>query len=107
MECVLAQQQQILYLPKKLIKKVWGKIMVEEKYFLVQIQRKNGVYTKGVVVKDSLDGARQSFHAYLGAYGYGNDKTIDYVQCIITDIQGKIRDSIIDNRIPIPEPDLN
>lgn len=78
--------------------------MFEEKYFLTQIQRKNGVYTKGVVIKDSLDGARQSFHAYLGAYGYGNDKTIDYVQCVITDINGNVRDNIVDNRIPQVEP---
>lgn len=82
---------------------------MEEKYFLTQIQRKSGQYTKGVVIKDTLDGARQSFHAYLGAYAYGNDKTIDYVQCIITDIDGRIRDIIIDNRIPKtePEPYLN
>lgn len=80
---------------------------MEEKYFLTQIQRKNGQYTKGVVIKDTLDGARQSFHAYLGAYGYGNDQTIDYVQCVITDIDGRIRDNIVDNRIPKPEPDLN
>lgn len=78
--------------------------MFEEKYFLIQIYRKNGVYNKGVVVKDSLDATRQSFHAYLGAYGYGNDQTIDYVQCIITDMQGKVRDSIIDDRIPRSEP---
>lgn len=80
---------------------------MEEKYFLTQIQRKNGQYTKGVVIKDTLNGARQSFHAYLGAYGYDNDKTIDYVQCMITDINGVVRDSTIDNRIPMPEPDLN
>lgn len=80
--------------------------MSEEKYFLVQIQRKNtGTYTKGVVIKDSLDAARQSFHAYLGAYGYGNDNTIDYVQCVITDMSGAIRDNIVDNRIQNSEPD--
>lgn len=80
---------------------------MEEKYFLTQIQRKNGQYTKGVVIKDTLDGARQSFHAYLGAYGYGNDKTIDYVQCVITDIDGRIRDNIVDNRIPKSVPNSN
>ena len=77
---------------------------MEEKYFLTQIQRKNGQYTKGVVIKDTLDEARQSFHAYLGAYGYGNDKTIDYVQCLISDMNGRIRDNIVDNRISQPEP---
>lgn len=78
---------------------------MEEKYFLVQIQRKNEDYTKGVVVKDSLDGAKQSFHAYLGAYGYGNDATIDYVQCMVIDMSGRVRDSVVDNRIPTPEPE--
>lgn len=76
---------------------------MEEKYFLVQIQRKNGEYTKGVVIKNTLDAARQSFHAYLGAYGYGNDATIDYVQCMVIDINGMVRDSIVDNRIPAQE----
>lgn len=71
-------------------------------FFLVQIQRKNGEYSKGVVVKETLDGARQSFHAYLGAYGYGNDKTIDYVQCMVIDSTGMVRDSVVDNRI-VPE----
>ena len=70
-------------------------------YFLVQIQRKNGEYTKGVVVKNSLDAARQSFHAYLGAYGYGNDATIDYVQVMVIDSDGRVRDSVVDNRIPV------
>lgn len=70
-----------------------------EKYFLTQIQRKNGEFTKGVVVKDSLDAARQSFHAYLGAYGYGNDASVDYVACYIADMAGRITDSIVDNRI--------
>lgn len=79
---------------------------MEEKYFLTQIQRKNGAYTKGVVIKDTLDAARQSYHAYLGAYGYGNDPTIDYVACYIMDMSGMIRDSIVDNRIqPEPEPE--
>ena len=69
-------------------------------FFLIQIQRKNGEYTKGVVVKDSLNAARQSFHSYLGAYGYGNDATIDYVQVMVIDSDGRVRDSVVDNRIP-------
>ena len=78
---------------------------MEEKYFLVQIQRKNGEYTKGVVVKDTLDAARQSYHAYLGAYGFGQDKTVDYVQCAILDMGGRVRDSIVDDRMPRPDPE--
>lgn len=70
------------------------------KYFLVQIQRKNGTYTKGVVIKDTLDGARQSFHAYLGAYAFGNDPTIDYVATFVIDSNGTITDSKVYNVIP-------
>lgn len=78
---------------------------MEEKYFLVQIQRKAGVYTKGVVVKDTLDAARQSFHAYLGAYAYGQTEGVDYVQCMVIDMAGRVHDSIVDDRIPRPEPE--
>ena len=73
------------------------------KYFLTQIQRKNGTYSKGVVVKDSLDAARQSFHAYLGAYGFGNDPAVDYVAVYIADMSGRITDSFVDDRRPTEE----
>ena len=36
-----------------------------DKYFLIQIKRTKGVIEKGVVVKDDLDAAKQSYHAYL------------------------------------------
>lgn len=75
-----------------------------DKYFLVQIQRKNEAYTKGVVVHDSLDAARQGFHAYLGAYGYGHDATIDFVERMVVDMNGRVTDSCVDNRISVPEP---
>ncbi len=78
---------------------------MEEKYFVTQIQRKNGEYIKGVVVKNSLNAARQSYHAYLGAYGFEADSTIDYVACYIADMDGVIRNSTIDDRIPVPEPE--
>ena len=75
-------------------------------FFLVQIQRNSdGNYTKGVVIHESLDSARQGFHAYLGAYGYGHVESIDYVQCMVIDSDGRVRDSVVDNRIavlPIP-----
>lgn len=77
---------------------------MEEKFFLVQIYRKNEVYTKGVVVHDSLDAARQGYHAYLGAYGYGHDATIDFVECMVVDMSGVVRDSCVDDRILRPEP---
>lgn len=76
-----------------------------DKFFLMQIQRKNGEFTKGVVVHDTLDAARQGFYAYLGAYGYGHDATIDYVQAMVVDMTGRVRDGVVDNRIPRPEPE--
>ena len=59
-------------------------------YFLHQIKhvKSNNTWDKGIVVKDTLDGARQSYHAYLGAYGYGNNADTDYVQVEVTDMRG-------------------
>lgn len=74
-----------------------------DKYFMVRVKHTNGTWEKGVEVKETLDDARQSFHSYLGAYGYGHDAGTDYVQCAILDINGAVRDSVVDNRIPIEE----
>ena len=72
------------------------------KFFLVQIKgTKEGVFEKGVVVKDTLNDARQSYHAYLGAYGYGKDPNIVYVQCMISDMAGRVTDSIVDDRTTV------
>lgn len=61
-----------------------------EKYFLHQIKHNKAedTWDKGIVVKDTLDAARQSYHAYLGAYGYGNQADTDYVQVEVTDMAG-------------------
>lgn len=59
-----------------------------DKYYLVQVKRTTGNIEKGVVVKDTLDAAKQSFHAYLGAYAYGNNKDTDYVMVEILDGKG-------------------
>jgi len=61
-----------------------------EKYFLHQMKHNsnNDTWDKGIVVKDNMDGARQSYHAYLGAYGYGNQADTDYVQVEVTDMGG-------------------
>lgn len=59
--------------------------MNENKFFLHQIKRTNGVYDKGIVVKDSYDAAKQGYHAYLGAYAYDHDANTDFVSCMITD----------------------
>ena len=76
-----------------------------DKFFLVQIKRTNGEYSKGVVVKDSEAAARQGFHAYLGAYGYGNDANTDYVSAAVMNMRGGVIASCVDNRIPAPEPE--
>ena len=72
--------------------------MIEKKYFLVQIKRTKGTWEKGVVVKDTLDSARQSYHAYLGAYGYGHNADTDYVACYVLGDTGATYDSMIDDR---------
>ena len=61
-----------------------------DKYFLHQIKHNTGddKWDKGIVVKDSLDEAKQGYHAYLGAYAYGNSANTDYVQTEVTDILG-------------------
>ena len=59
-----------------------------DKFFLVQIKRTKGVIEKGVVVKDDLDAAKQSYHAYLGAYAFGNNADTDYVLVQILDGKG-------------------
>lgn len=57
-------------------------------YFLHQIKRTNGNIDKGIVVKETFEGAKQSYHAYLGAYAYGQNAATDYVSCEITDFYG-------------------
>lgn len=56
---------------------------MEKKYFLHQIKRTNGVFEKGIVVKDTFNDAKQGYHAYLGAYAYGHDTNTDFVKCSI------------------------
>lgn len=64
--------------------------MPDTKYFLHQIKRTNGEYSKGIVVADTFEAAKQGYHAYLGAYAYGHDANTDYVQCMITGMAGTI-----------------
>lgn len=78
---------------------------MENKAFLTQIKRNNGVYEKGVVVKDSVMDAKQSMHAYFGAYGYGHVATTDYVACYIMDMLGNLVYREVDDRIVAPEPE--
>ena len=63
---------------------------MEEKFFIHEIKRTNGTIEKGIVVKDSYDGAKQGYHAYLGAYAYGNNSETNFVSCMITDMNGAV-----------------
>lgn len=67
--------------------------MVEQKFFMHRIKHdksKDGsaAWDKGIEVKDSFEDAKQSYHAYLGAYAYGKSANIDFVQCGITNVVG-------------------
>ena len=63
---------------------------MENKFFLHQIKRTGETITKGIVVNDTYDAAKQGYHAYLGAYAYGHEQNTDFVQCMITDMSGAI-----------------
>lgn len=65
--------------------------MNENKFFMHRIKRTSGVYDKGIEVKDTLEGAKQSYHAYLGAYAYGQHAQTDFVSCEITGMTGARR----------------
>lgn len=59
-------------------------------YFLHQIKHTNNAYDKGIVVKETYEAAKQSYHAYLGAYAYGQHAQTDFVSCMITDDFGAV-----------------
>ena len=60
------------------------------KFFLHQIKQTKGTIEKGIVVKDTYEGAKQGFHAYLGSYAYGQNPDTDFVSCHITDMSGAV-----------------
>lgn len=64
--------------------------MIENKFFLHQIKRTNGTITKGIVVHETYEAAKQGYHAYMGAYAYGHEPGTDFVSCMITDMSGTV-----------------
>jgi len=74
-----------------------------DKWFLVQIKRKNGVFEKGVVIKDSYDDALQSYYAYMGAYAFGHEEGTDYVHAQVLNPQGVRMDGRCWERPEVPE----
>lgn len=59
---------------------------MENKFFMVKIRMAgNEIIDKSTEAHDTYDSAKQSMHAYLGAYAYGHEKNITFVQAFITD----------------------
>ena len=79
--------------------------MEELKYFLHQIKHTNNAYEKGIAIKDTLDGAKQGYHAYLGAYAYGNDANTDFVSVFVSDTNGSILMVETWKKVIEPEPE--
>ena len=78
---------------------------MENKFFLHQIKRTSGTFSKGIVINDTFDQAKQSYHAYLGAYAYGHEANTDFVSCMITDMWGGIVNNLTETwTAPEPEP---
>lgn len=63
---------------------------MENKFFIHQIKKTNDLIEKGIVVKDSFESAKQGYHAYLGAYAYGQNQETDFVSCMISDMSGSV-----------------
>ncbi|MBO7421944.1 MAG: hypothetical protein J6T99_00970 [Oscillospiraceae bacterium] len=62
---------------------------MQEKYFLHRIQEKNGSFTKGIEIHDTLDAAVLSFWGRM-KLAYGGDPDITFMSCKITDINGGV-----------------
>lgn len=63
---------------------------MDNKFFLHEIKRTGETISKGIVVADTYDAAKQGYHAYLGAYAYGHEANTDFVSCMITNMFGTI-----------------
>lgn len=67
---------------------------METKFFLHQIKgNADGTVDKGIVVKATYEAALQGYHAYLGAYAYGQSATTNFVQCMVTDLGSSVLNS--------------
>ena len=91
-------------------------------FFMHRIKRTDGVYDKGIEVKDmtrregesdealsqrNYEAAKQGYHAYLGAYAYGQNAQTDFVSCEITDLSGArlLSETWSAQAAPAPEPE--
>lgn len=73
-----------------------------------RIKQTNGIIEKGLEVKDTLEAAKQSYHAYLGAYAYEHDASTDYVACYIVDgVGNRLMWEVWEKKVaPAPEPEV-
>lgn len=79
--------------------------MEEIKFFMHRIKHTGENYDKGIEVKDTLDAAKQSYHAYLGAYAYEHDANTDLVSVFISDTNGTILMTETWKKAVEPEPE--
>ena len=63
---------------------------MEVKYLLHQAKRTNGNFSKGIVIHNTPDDAKQGFHAYLSAYGYGHESGTDWCYVSVDDSNGAV-----------------
>lgn len=64
--------------------------MYDNVYFFIDAKGSNGEITKkGCAIRASFDQAMQSFHAYLGAYAYGQEAGTDFVMVAVMDSRGQ------------------
>ena len=64
---------------------------MENQFYIHEIRgKKNEIANKGIVVAATYDAAKQGYHAYLGAYAYGNNPETDFVSAMITDNTGSV-----------------
>ncbi len=59
-------------------------------FFIHEIKKTGDLYEKGIVVKETVEEAKQVYHAYLGAYAYGKDSNTYFVDCMITEENSNI-----------------
>lgn len=83
---------------------------MDNKFFLHQIKKAGDTFDKGIVVKDTFEAAKQGYHAYLGAYAYGQSAETSFVSCMITDMTGAVlmkETWLKPEPEPEPEPEPN
>lgn len=70
-------------------------------YFIIQKRHEveSGKWQNAVITKNTENDALLQLHGYMFTYGYGKDKTLDYVSCHIQTLDGRIISGVIDDRM--------